>query len=144
MIFHWSFSDNTSPLVSRTISSILTGLNAVVWMVFTHPPVSKSPRPLNKTSEIVSSAPIIIAISVTFILFCFLYSIIIIFLRVFPPSITDVFSLEFKWQQFLQVSRIFRRILGHINIAAVWMVSSCPLISKFSSSFTNPFGSRVS
>ena len=32
----------------------------------------------------------------------------------------------------------FLNILADLNNAVVWMVSICPLISKFSSSFTNP------
>ena len=38
MIFHWSLSDSKSPLVSRTLLSILANYNnAVVWMVVTIP-----------------------------------------------------------------------------------------------------------
>ena len=43
MVFHWSLSDSKSPLVSRTLLTILAVLNnAVVWMVSTRPPTSKS------------------------------------------------------------------------------------------------------
>ena len=43
MVFHWSLSDNNSPQVSRTLLSILANLNnAVIWMVSTRPPMSKS------------------------------------------------------------------------------------------------------
>ena len=38
-----------------------------------------------------------------------------------------------------QVSRTLLSILSDLNIAAVWMVSTCPLISKSSSPCTNPF-----
>ena len=45
MVFHWSLSDSKSPQVSRTRFSILSVLgNAVVWIVFTRPPTSKSSR----------------------------------------------------------------------------------------------------
>ena len=38
----------------------------------------------------------------------------------------------------LQVSRTLLGILADLSNAVVWMVSACPLISKFSSLFTNP------
>ena len=48
MVFHWSFSDSKSPEISRTLLSILAVLNnAVVWMVSTRQPISKSPSPFN-------------------------------------------------------------------------------------------------
>ena len=47
MVFHWSLSNSKSPQVSGTLLSILAVLNnAVVWMVSTRPPVSKSSFPL--------------------------------------------------------------------------------------------------
>ena len=43
MVFPWRLSDSKSPQVSRTLLSILAVLNsAVVWMVSTRPPTSKS------------------------------------------------------------------------------------------------------
>ena len=39
-----------------------------------------------------------------------------------------------------QVSKTLFSILADLNNAVVWTVSSCPLISKFSSPFTNPLG----
>ena len=48
MVFHWSLSDSKSPQVSRTLLSILAVLNnAVVWMVSTRPPTSKSSSPFS-------------------------------------------------------------------------------------------------
>ena len=48
MVFHWSLSDSKSPQVSRTLFSILAVLNnAVVWMVSTRPPTSKSSSPFS-------------------------------------------------------------------------------------------------
>ena len=48
MAFHWSLSDSKSPQVSRTLLSILAVLdNAVVWMVSTRPPISKSSNPFS-------------------------------------------------------------------------------------------------
>ena len=39
-----------------------------------------------------------------------------------------------------QVSRTLLSILDNLSNAVVWMVSICPLISNFSSPFTNPLG----
>ena len=67
MVFHWSLSDHKSPQVSRTLLSILAVLNnVVVWMVSTHPPPSKSSRPLNNPLVTLPKAPITIGIIVTF------------------------------------------------------------------------------
>ena len=67
MVFHWSLSDSKSPQVSRTRLRILAVLsNAVVWIVSTRPPTSKSSRPFNNPLVIVSKAPITIGTIVTF------------------------------------------------------------------------------
>ena len=61
MVFHWSLRDSKSPQVSRTLLSILSDLiNAVVWMVFTRPPTSKSSRPFINPLVTVTRAPITI------------------------------------------------------------------------------------
>ena len=66
MVFHWSFSDSNSPLVSRTLLSILAVFNnAVVWMVSTSPPTSKSSSPFNSPLVTVPNASITIGIIVT-------------------------------------------------------------------------------
>ena len=75
MVFYWSLSDSKSPQVSRTFRSILAVLdNAVVWMVSTRPPTSKSSNPFYSPLFIVPSAPITIIIYYGF-------------------------SLEFEWQK---------------------------------------------
>ena len=62
MVFHWSLSDSKSPQVSRTLLSILAILNnAVVWMVSTRPPTSKSSSPFSNPLVTVPNAPITIA-----------------------------------------------------------------------------------
>ena len=54
MVFHWSLSDSKSPQVSRTRLRILAILsNAIIWIVPTRPPTSKSPRPFNNPLVIV-------------------------------------------------------------------------------------------
>ena len=66
MVFHWSLSDGKSPQVSRTLLSILAVLNkAVVWMISSRPPTSKSSRPFNNPLVTVPKAPITIGIIVT-------------------------------------------------------------------------------
>ena len=48
MAFHWSLSDSKSPQVTRTLLNILVIFNnAVIWMVSTRLPTSKSSRPLS-------------------------------------------------------------------------------------------------
>ena len=59
MVFHWSLSDSKSPQVSRTLLSILAVLNnAVVWMVSTRPPISKSSSPFSNPLVTVPNTPI--------------------------------------------------------------------------------------
>ena len=46
MVFHWRWSDNKSPKISRTLHNILPDLkNAVVWMVSSRPLISKASNP---------------------------------------------------------------------------------------------------
>ena len=76
MVFPWSLSDSKSPQVSRTLLSILTILsNAVVWIVSTLPPTSKSTRPFNNPLVIVSKASITIGTIVTFMFHSFFNSL---------------------------------------------------------------------
>ena len=61
MIFHWSLSDNKSPQVSRTRLSILAVIsNAVIWIVSTRPPTSKSSGHFNNPLVIIIIIIIII------------------------------------------------------------------------------------
>ena len=76
MAFHWRLSDRKSPQVSRTCLSILAVFNnAVVWMVSTRLPTSKSSRPFNNPFVTVPKAPITIGIIVTFMFHSFFNSI---------------------------------------------------------------------
>ena len=66
MVFHWSLSDSKSPQVSGTLLSILAVLNnAVVWMVSTRPPTSKSSSSFSNPLVAVPNVPITIGIIVT-------------------------------------------------------------------------------
>ena len=72
MVFHWSLSDSKSPQVSRTRLRILAVLsNAVIWIVSTRPPTSKSSRPFNYPLVIVPKAPITIGTIITFMFHSF-------------------------------------------------------------------------
>ena len=76
MVFHWSLSDSRSPQASRTLFSILAVLNnAVVWVVSTRPPTSKSSSPFNNPLVAVPKAPITIGIIVTFMFHSFFRSL---------------------------------------------------------------------
>ena len=75
MVSHWSLSDSKSQ-VSRTLLSILTVLsNAVIWIVSTRPPTSKSSRPFNNPLVIVPKAPITIDTIATFMFHSFFNSL---------------------------------------------------------------------
>ena len=66
MVFHWSLSDKKSRQVSRSLLSILAVLNnAIVWMVSTRPPTSKSSSPFSNPLVTVPNTPITIGIIVT-------------------------------------------------------------------------------
>ena len=76
MVFHRSLSDSKSPQVSRTRLSILAvRSNAVVWIVPTRPPTSKSSRPFNYPLVTVPDAPITIGTIVPFMFHSFFYSL---------------------------------------------------------------------
>ena len=76
MVFHWSFSYSKSPQVSRTRHRILAVLsNAVVWIVSTRPPNSKSSRTFNNPFVIVPNSAITTGIIVTFMFHSFFNSL---------------------------------------------------------------------
>ena len=114
MVFHWSLSESKSPQVSRTLLSILSDLNnIVVWIVSTHPLISKSFIPCTNPLVTLLSTPITIGISITVV-------IIIYSLRVFLHQ----FSLmAFHWSlsdsKYPQVSRTLLSILAAFNYAVV-------------------------
>ena len=91
MFFYWSLSDRKSPQVSRTRLRILAVLsNAVVWIVSTRPPTSKSSRPFNNPLVIVPSAPITIGTIVTFMFHSFFNSLA-------RSRYLSFFSLSFRY-----------------------------------------------
>ena len=137
MLFHESLSDSKFPQVSRTLHSILADLNnAVVWMVFTCPLISKSSSPFINHLVTVPRAPITVGIIVTFTFHSFYYNLLI-----------ESFSHQFKLMVFHwnmsdskspQVSRTLPSILAVLNNVVVWMVFTRPPTSKYSSPFNNP------
>ena len=67
MVSHWSLSEKKSPHVSRTLLRVLADLNnVVVWMVSTHPHISKSSRPCTNPLVNVPRALITIGTAVIF------------------------------------------------------------------------------
>ena len=67
MVLHGSLSDSKSPQISRTLLSILVVLNnAVVWMVSTRPPTTKSSSSFNNPLVTIPKATITIGIIVKF------------------------------------------------------------------------------
>ena len=76
MVFHWRLNDSKSSQVSRTLLSILAIFNnAVVWIVPTRPPTSKSSRPFNTPFITVQKSPITIGIIVSFMFHSFFNSL---------------------------------------------------------------------
>ena len=67
MVFHRCLSDSKSPQVSQILPTILADVNnTVVWMVSTHPFVSKSFSPCTNPLVIILCTSITIGITVTF------------------------------------------------------------------------------
>ena len=76
MVFLWKLSDSKSPQVFRTLLSIQAVFNnAVVWIVSTRLPTSKSPIPFNNPLVTVPKASITIDIIVTFMFHSFFNSL---------------------------------------------------------------------
>ena len=58
MVFHWNLSDSKSLQISRThLRTLAVPSNALIWIVSTRPPISKSFRPFNNPLVIVPKAP---------------------------------------------------------------------------------------
>ena len=121
-VIHWNLSDSKSPQVSRARLRILAVLsNAVVWIVSTRLPTSKSSRPFNNPLVIMPNAPITIGTIVTSMFYSFFNSlarsrylsffslsfnftlrstetanitIFIYYCEFFPPVLTGCFSLK--------------------------------------------------
>ena len=76
MVFYRSLSDSKSPQVSRTLLSILAVFNnAVVWIVSTRLPTSKSSSPFSNPFVTIRKAPITIGIIVIYMFHSFFNSL---------------------------------------------------------------------
>ena len=146
MVFHWSLSHSKSPQVSRTFLSFLADLNnAVVLIVFTCTPISKSHSPCINPLVTVPRTPITIGI-VTFMFHSFFQfsstvQVLILlfpFLRLFLSFHSSwTFHICFNWLSFTGAwmlvsvlrSRGFFRIFADVNFAMVWMASIRQLIT---------------
>ena len=72
MVSHWSLSDSNSIQVSRSLFSSLADLNnAIIWMVSTHPLISKSTSSCTNPLVTVTRATITTGIAVTFMFHSF-------------------------------------------------------------------------
>ena len=135
MVFHWSLSDSKSPRVSRTLLSILDVLNnAVVWMVSTCPPTSKSSSPFNYPLITVPKAPITIGIIVTFMIHSYYYHYYSF--KVFHVSVSWWFITGvYVTASFLKSPGLW--ILAILSNAVIWIMSPHPPTSKSSRPFNN-------
>ena len=143
MVFHRSLTDSKSPQVSRTCLRILAVLsNAVVWIVSTRPPTSKSPRPFNNSLIIVPKAPITIGTIVTFMIHSFFNSLA-------RSKYLSFFSFSFRFilwsagtakSTILQIIIIYSFSVFPISVTwwfltGVWVIASLPkspgLVSGF-------------
>ena len=107
MVFHWSLSDGKSPQVSMTRLRILAiHSSAVIWIVSTRPPTSKSSRLFNNPLVIVPNTPITIGTIVTFMFHSFFNSLARL-------RYLSFFSLSFRTasRQFYRFSFFFLLII---------------------------------
>ena len=120
MVFHWSLSDSKSPQVSRTLLSILTVYNnAVVWMVSSRPPTSKSSRPFNDPSVTVLKAPITIGTIVTFMFYSFFNFLVRLrYLSFFSHSFSFIL-----WSAGTAKSTILQILFFFVDYYKVWSFS---------------------
>ena len=113
MVFHRGLSNSKSPQVSRTLLSILAVLsNAVIWIVYTRPPTSKSSRPFNNPLVIVPKAPIPIGTIVIFMFHSFFNSLA-------RSRYLSFFSLSFRfirWSAWTAKSTILQILLFFLLI----------------------------
>ena len=128
MVFHWSLNDSKSSQVSRTYLRILSVLsNAVILIVFTCPPTSKSSRPFNNSFVIVPKAPITIGTIITFMFHSFFNSLV-------RSRYLSFFSHYFRfilWATgIMQILFFFLLIIIRSNLLAGIWLSVCMLKSR--------------
>ena len=129
MVFLWS--DSKSPQVSKTLLKILDILNsAVVWMVSTCPPTSKSSSPFSNPLVTVPNTPITIGIIVTCMFHSFFNSLARLrYLSFFSHSFSFIlWSAGTAKSTILQVLFFLLIIIRSCLLAKIWW-SVC--MSKF-------------
>ena len=110
----------------------------------------RSPLLLQSTWRIVSGSPLINGITIimfySFLVLCYYYYYYyhLPFESFSHQSLVMVSNCSFSESKFPQVSRTLLSTVADLNNAVVWMVSTCPQISKSSSPFTNPLVSPSS
>ena len=130
-------TDSRSPQVSWTLLSILAVLNnAVVWVVSTRPPTSKSSRLFNSLLVTVPNAPITIGIIVTFMFHSFFNSLV-------RSVYLSFFSLSFSfilWSAGSAKSTILQVLWGVllITIRSSLLVEIIIIITILLSEFFTP------
>ena len=113
------------PQVSRTCLRILAVLsNAVIWIVSTRPPTSKSPRLFNNPLVIVSNAPITTGTIITFMFHSFFNSLALSFRFILWSAGTaksTIFQIFFFFVDYYKVWSsdyyfFFKTTIDHIMI----------------------------
>ena len=116
MVFPWSLSDSKSPQVSRTLLSILAvPNNAVVWMVSTCPPTSKTSSSFNNSLVIVQKAPIRIGIIVTFMFHCFFFNLVAMSSFILWSAVNHIIFTNPSARAGNETRSIYKRSLTGLN-----------------------------
>ena len=91
MVFHWSLSDSKSPKLSRTLLSILAVLNnAVVWMVSTRLPTSKSSRPFNNP---LVTVPLLLSLLLLLLLLLLVVVVVVVVVVVYNNCVVKRYTV---------------------------------------------------
>ena len=158
MVSYWTLSESKSPQVSRTLLSILAVFTiALVWMVSTRPPTSKSSRPFNNSLVSVPKPAITISIIFTFIflslfnslarsryssLFSHFFSVLFCgqprqqirqFCR-FSFFFVDYYKVYYYYYYYYP-SRVFHTIIKSLSFTGVWVTASFSKSPEFFSVF---------
>ena len=118
MVFHWSLSDSKSPQVSRTLLCMLAVLNnALVWMVSTRPPTSKSSSLFSNPLVTVPNTSITIGIIVN----CIFHSF---FSPLARSRYLSLFSHFFHYYYYYSLIRAFHISVSRWFFTGVWVTAS--------------------
>ena len=117
MVFHWGLSESKPLQVSRTLLNILADLNnALVWIVSTHPLISKSPSLYINPLVTVPISPVLNSFTVTFLFQCF-------FSCLARSMYLSLFSLSFNFTLWLTIVYFLLTIIRSGCLAEIrWSV----------------------